>query len=70
MRWLEEGKTPELSDLGKRIAACIRKHGFNDERSWLIESMRIQFKQSRAARLALSLEKKNGAWRVSEWRPA
>lgn len=71
--WLEEGETSQLSDLGKRIASCIRKHGYT-EQSWLVEGVRRQFKKHSIARLQITLTRDgDGCWAMAgngNWRLA
>ncbi len=67
-RWLEEGATPELSALGKRIAACIRKHGYT-ERSWLVSRVEKQIEEFGIGRAIFTVGQVDGAWKVIGERP-
>ena len=60
--WLEKGATPDLADLGMRIAACIRKHGYT-ERSWLTASIKRQIAQFGRARTTMNISlNADGTW--------
>lgn len=67
--WLEQGNTPELSDLGKRIAACIQKHGYT-ARTWLNRHVEQGVENGGVGRLAYVLVSKDGKWSMSDPRPA
>ncbi len=68
--WLERGATPDLADLGKRIAGCIRKHGYT-EQSWLVSRIHWSINTIGVARLQAIFERAaDGVWSQTEWRPA
>ncbi len=52
---------PRLSDLGDRIAACMKRHGFT-ERELILRSLKRQLERMPVARVTYRVTPKEGRW--------
>ena len=58
-----------LSDLGKRIEAAMKRHGFTVEEMWT-RSVKRQVAATGVARMVFTMDNSSGAWAIKSVRGA